>query len=201
MLVFSAYAEVFLSSRSHFSTSLSFLRVRGGVSEKWGDAWTSDLFSPRTRRCFRTLDARHVLMAVFSAYAEVFPESQAAQVLPRRFLRVRGGVSANMLVVEMGEGFSPRTRRCFYKRVYALEQWAVFSAYAEVFLLPRCLVCPAPGFLRVRGGVSTSRASSQGVTSFSPRTRRCFWMNPWHAMQDLVFSAYAEVFPLSPLTW
>ena len=50
-------------------------------------------------------------------------------------------------------------------------------------------------FLRVRGGVSPKSSAVYVEYWFSPRTRRCF--QPVRSLQgrDLVFSAYAEVFP------
>ena len=52
ILVFSAYAEVFLQTATAISTLKGFLRVRGGVSLLDRLFVCNDVFSPRTRRCF-----------------------------------------------------------------------------------------------------------------------------------------------------
>ena len=91
--VFSAYAEVFLLQILLIRLKPSFLRVRGGVSNRVTSPQDPRWFSPRTRRCFRNPEIFDNYMKVFSAYAEVFPLTD----LPTRnfgcFLRVRGGVS------------------------------------------------------------------------------------------------------------
>ena len=70
--VFSAYAEVFLVILLLFYCAISFLRVRGGVSDLVGFGLEVYLFSPRTRRCFYLLPFGYSRHGVFSAYAEVF---------------------------------------------------------------------------------------------------------------------------------
>ena len=70
----------------------------------------------------------------------------------------------------------------------------VFSAYAEVFPAKNMLAAKMKGFLRVRGGVSTTKKHLGSLAPFSPRTRRCFWVKFKDNCKVEVFSAYAEVF-------
>ena len=111
--VFSAYAEVFLSSEFKRIPCFSFLRVRGGVSNLKASAHDMGAFSPRTRRCFHLYFFCSHLRTVFSAYAEVFPKTTNTRSSNLSFLRVRGGVSLVTKDVDTAAKFSPRTRRCF----------------------------------------------------------------------------------------
>ena len=172
--VFSAYAEVFLLHRPFALGYQGFLRVRGGVSPPRYDRDRVFQFSPRTRRCFRNFKKFAGEFCVFSAYAEVFPNRPVPVVVVVGFLRVRGGVSAMFMVILFLGQFSPRTRRCFCNMGLEIEKALVFSAYAEVFLLAFIFAMWTVCFLRVRGGVSIFVVWCFSLTSFSPRTRRCF---------------------------
>ena len=113
-------------------------------------------------------------VGLFSAYAEVFRSLRWLHGKCLPFLCLRRGVSAIG-----GAGFdichfSLPTQRCFHDYGYWGQHGALFSAYAEVFLIP-----PSSGsFTRY----------------FSLPTQRCF--QPRHGRPDLnpLFSAYAEVF-------
>ncbi len=115
--VFSAYAEVFLHQTCRSSPSRSFLRVRGGVSVLGLVPVCEPAFSPRTRRCFRRQSAWTKPSRVFSAYAEVFLFLRGLFIGPPGFLRVRGGVSHREQPAGLLRVFSPRTRRCFQRRL------------------------------------------------------------------------------------
>ncbi len=173
--VFSAYAEVFPLLGRLQEISRRFLRVRGGVSAARGAEKRQRRFSPRTRRCFSIYERDKVVEKVFSAYAEVFPILLNFFFLQRCFLRVRGGVSTAPRKTNVGARFSPRTRRCFSSRGTHPLSIRVFSAYAEVFPRRNWSNCCTKSFLRVRGGVSTSRPNMPRAVPFSPRTRRCFY--------------------------
>ena len=92
-LLFSAYAEVFLTGRSILSSKLSFLCLRRGVSHPGViqdavqrlfsayaevfppitiDQFEATNFSLPTQRCFRTTTTYKTNAFLFSAYAEVF---------------------------------------------------------------------------------------------------------------------------------
>ncbi len=171
-----------------------FLRIRGGVSIASHCRLCMAMFSPRTRRCFLLSRVFTCQRRVFSAYAEVFLLILEYSRLSKRFLRVRGGVSFFVAHFSSLSLFSPRTRRCFRCKGLPPCRGTVFSAYAEVFLTLSALKAERLGFLRVRGGVSSSRIYLFIFPRFSPRTRRCFH-NPLRLLfTDTVFSAYAEVF-------
>ena len=174
--------------------TISFLRVRGGVSPSAQLSQSGTKFSPRTRRCFLHLKRHFSTLKVFSAYAEVFPKMTGYPMPRGSFLRVRGGVSAWDVSAATRTRFSPRTRRCFSIFRTFKHSRKVFSAYAEVFphstaraFMPNC-------FLRVRGGVSIFEQSLYQFFEFSPRTRRCFFGEETARSHYHVFSAYAEVF-------
>ena len=149
----------------------------------------------------RVEDLKEYLTQVFSAYAEVFLKGTTMKNNEFSFLRVRGGVSCILCTIRTNKKFSPRTRRCFCFVYRRHERTGVFSAYAEVF--PCGPACRLPGcrFLRVRGGVSNSDNVPTRRSVFSPRTRRCFRHLRHSRHRAVVFSAYAEVFPLRELEY
>ena len=73
----------------------------------------------------------------------------------------------------------------------------LFSAYAEVF--PRQVVTTLPkiSFLCLRRGVSMSLKPVVSRSPFSLPTQRCFSSAPSSRRSSGLFSAYAEVFPLT----
>ena len=118
-------------------------------------------------------------------------------VFQQRFLRASGGVSLLSARLLRMAWFSPRKRRCFYHSVLAMCSVYVFSAQAEVFLILGIMGTPGACFLRASGGVSIRHLYTSLCYGFSPRKRRCFYeRSPSSAFAD-VFSAQAEVFPLS----
>ena len=134
---------------------------------------------------------------LFSAYAEVFLTLPALKSLRRAFLCLRRGVSNSddfrevcVAFLCLRRGVSTLTRSVIFSNT-------LFSAYAEVF--PSLPVCPKP------------------TVSFSLPTQRCFPLGRNKKLADLtflclrrgvssvllvvpfsvlLFSAYAEVFPL-----
>ena len=77
----------------------------------------------------------------------------------------------------------------------------VFSAQAEVFLLMKSVMMMALCFLRASGGVSTYFHIIILKKEFSPRKRRCFPPTLLDQVSGGVFSAQAEVFLNSNLTY
>ena len=70
----------------------------------------------------------------------------------------------------------------------------LFSAYAEVFLPRRVAVSDRGTFLCLRRGVSKQRLLRLWWICFSLPTQRCFReLMQWWA-DEILFSAYAEVF-------
>ena len=71
----------------------------------------------------------------------------------------------------------------------------LFSAYAEVFLALFKAVKAAFSFLCLRRGVSVLNAAWKQSKYFSLPTQRCFFFDLIPFGNELLFSAYAEVFP------
>ena len=72
MLLFSAYAEVFLPRLHHRDQLHPFLCLRRGVSGLEIGAKVDIIFSLPTQRCFRSYADYLEAEKLFSAYAEVF---------------------------------------------------------------------------------------------------------------------------------
>ena len=90
--------------------------------------------------------------------------------------------------------FSPRKRRCFFVLENSALFEKVFSAQAEVFPILDIGLKKMERFLRASGGVSIALLPIWMVIAFSPRKRRCFFLEPRPAVRSTVFSAQAEVF-------
>ena len=193
-IVFSAQAEVFLAPRPAAISHTGFLRASGGVSNSAHRSFMYRRFSPRKRRCFPGRHRRRRNVNVFSAQAEVFLPFSVALKVPRGFLRASGGVSQKIGAVSIGSSFSPRKRRCFIR--YGVEEVEdhVFSAQAEVFPSKTCSARSTSGFLRASGGVSRVERVTKPLKEFSPRKRRCFYVDDAPAGLHVVFSAQADVF-------
>ena len=115
--LFSAYAEVFLTSRNPLSR------------------WTH--FSLPTQRCFFCgLDCIPPGL-LFSAYAEVFPDSPGQSPPRNPFLCLRRGVSDTSILQYGRTCFSLPTQRCFHTSYSQPLHQFLFSAYAEVFSLAK----------------------------------------------------------------
>ena len=71
----------------------------------------------------------------------------------------------------------------------------VFSAQAEVFHRSKISLTLRISFLRASGGVSKIMNTTKFSRKFSPRKRRCFFVNNIINGMFAVFSAQAEVFP------
>ena len=93
--------------------------------------------------------------------------------------------------------FSLPTQRCFPKLRHSNLQSSLFSAYAEVFPLRKRFGVQLATFLCLRRGVSRSTPQGAPLTCFSLPTQRCFQAEPRNRTSALLFSAYAEVFPVA----
>ena len=71
--VFPAYAGVFLTSCLKWTIIRGLPRIRGGVSCPYFEEMGLSKSSPHTRGCFYPLHAVRATLAVFPAYAGVFP--------------------------------------------------------------------------------------------------------------------------------
>ena len=131
---FSAYAEVFPLQAFGNSLRSFFLCLRRGVSDLDDFVWQLVVFSLPTQRCFSLERKSQIHLALFSAYAEVFPKtcrqcltaaalfSAYAEVFPYRvpalhlawaFLCLRRGVSVEGELSKRVSHFSLPTQRCF----------------------------------------------------------------------------------------
>ena len=113
MLLFSAYAEVFLPRLHHRDQLHPFLCLRRGVSGLEIGAKVDIIFSLPTQRCFRSSPSSTTSGALFSAYAEVFPRSALSRSACITFLCLRRGVSGISELQCSHSGFSLPTQRCF----------------------------------------------------------------------------------------
>ena len=217
--LFSAYAEVFLSSARWTTPCLTFLCLRRGVSEFGAPLMRRQTFSLPTQRCFSVSPRVSVIDWLFSAYAEVFPPARVPRSLTQPFLCLRRGVSFLSEKFGSYHDFSLPTQRCFQRLLRLPDPWRLFSAYAEVFpppkslgRSPRTFLCLRRGvsyitepaeqidghtFLCLRRGVSRLRSRLRFYAAFSLPTQRCFHTSYSQPLHQFLFSAYAEVFSLA----
>ena len=111
--LFSAYAEVFLSSTALSPSTGTFLCLRRGVSQAFDQPITPPGFSLPTQRCFSRLKAGKPMSYLFSAYAEVFPIYRVSAGRRSAFLCLRRGVSCRATWYRREFFFSLPTQRCF----------------------------------------------------------------------------------------
>ena len=153
-VLFSAYAEVFLKKKPDYIAIATFLCLRRGVSAGSGSGLRLPRFSLPTQRCFwktlYPLQSQHL----FSAYAEVFPDTLQSGFSALTFLCLRRGVS------DLDD---------FVRQLVVL-----FSAYAEVFLDSGSGAAENAAFLCLRRGVSRRKRLLKSQRSFSLPTQRCF---------------------------
>ena len=112
--LFSAYAEVFRIRSYTHPGRLTFLCLRRGVSLSIKKRDSDPAFSLPTQRCFLCLFNPKALPSLFSAYAEVFLQSQMLAIEKEPFLCLRRGVSVIARGCEVSVGFSLPTQRCFH---------------------------------------------------------------------------------------
>ena len=112
--LFSAYAEVFPKETHDEPQPPPLLRIRGGISKHNQLVAPGVSSSPHTRRYF--LDWRKVggAKVLFSAYAEVFPDTNRDEYLEAPLLRIRGGISEVLHEFPHRVDSSPHTRRYFH---------------------------------------------------------------------------------------
>ena len=175
---------------------IAFLCLRRGVSHSGRRRRPLRPFSLPTQRCFQPRHGRPDLNPLFSAYAEVFPDlTSMPQSLPP-FLCLRRGVSIILCHIAFGATFSLPTQRCFSGYCSGGERRELFSAYAEVFLTSPKISLRVHSFLCLRRGVSGGNGCVRDGSNFSLPTQRCFSMFQFPLSDVVLFSAYAEVFPL-----
>ena len=112
--LFSAYAEVFPIGARSDPARKTFLCLRRGVSRPGAFPSGRIGFSLPTQRCFHQCRKEVAGIDLFSAYAEVFPDTLQSGFSALTFLCLRRGVS------DLDD---------FVRQLVVL-----FSAYAEVFL-------------------------------------------------------------------
>ena len=95
--------------------------------------------------------------------------------------------------------FSLPTQRCFLLSAVWARPSCLFSAYAEVF--PRLFrsLADSGTFLCLRRGVSGWLWPCSRQSHFSLPTQRCFPLRRCFSTKLVLFSAYAEVFPITSL--
>ena len=192
--LFSAYAEVFLIPKQVVVAGTTFLCLRRGVSPGSGRPIWDLHFSLPTQRCFLTASRAYPVIALFSAYAEVFPGCICFAIFCVPFLCLRRGVSETVSASFALAAFSLPTQRCFLVVPAVGVRDVLFSAYAEVFpgiSVPQAICLT---FLCLRRGVSTKADEVLAALRFSLPTQRCFLFSDLGVSWKDLFSAYAEVF-------
>ncbi len=132
--LFSAYAEVFLSSARWTTPCLTFLCLRRGV-------FISKMITISSN-------------ALFSAYAEMFPLEGTTKHLYFACLCLRRGVSVIVIEIISSCYFSLPTQRCFPDIKQLFLQPILFSAYAEMFPSTQSEQSDVWAFLCLHRGVS-----------------------------------------------
>ena len=194
-LLFSAYAEVFLSPKAPKPWKATFLCLRRGVSARITARSSRISFSLPTQRCFPPEKGKGAALDLFSAYAEVFPVVSDALAALAAFLCLRRGVSipARPFLVpgvtflclrrdvstrRYNQAFILRlslpTQRCFRDSDRNYIELLLFSAYAEVFPRHQAAFSPADPFLCLRRDVSIDTIRAERRLGFSLPTQRCF---------------------------
>ena len=113
------------------------------------------------------------------------------------FLCLRRGVSTTGYQPLPGSNFSLPTQRCFRRIRIRSPASPLFSAYAEVFLEDALPTSVSASFLCLRRGVSRYLAKRVLGFDISLPTQRCFQAAEREVRRKRLFSAYAEVFPIS----
>ena len=113
------------------------------------------------------------------------------------FLCLRRGVSSQRHLLCRVGCFSLPTQRCFSSPRFLRVPFPLFSAYAEVFLEDALPTSVSASFLCLRRGVSRYLAKRVLGFDFSLPTQRCFQAAEREVRRKRLFSAYAEVFPIS----
>ena len=130
----------------------------------------------------------HARYQLFSAYAEVFPKMSFDVKGSTAFLCLRRGVSPIAFRKLTASIFSLPTQRCFSVKDDVLVDSPLFSAYAEVFLIPAPIRKMLKAFLCLRRGVSKRKASIYPFPYFSLPTQRCFFRSVQSRQRPRLFS-------------
>ena len=164
----------FCHPSNHYCLYWAFLCLRRGVSAGSGSGLRLPRFSLPTQRCFwktlYPLQSQHL----FSAYAEVFPDTLQSGFSALTFLCLRRGVSRVQTDLWNLLYFSLPTQRCFCRRIQCRHCRGLFSAYAEVFLSTVSRRRKSLPFLCLRRGVSSGHQEASSGSAFSLPTQRCF---------------------------
>ena len=195
--VFPAYAGMFRKRRLGGLYPHGFPRVCGDVPATSTSMAIAVRFSPHTRGCSGTSGATRRGSSVFPAYAGMFRLVVSSLSLTRRFPRIRGDVPAMVNDASSPFTFSPHTRGCSGCGAAFIQPVVVFPAYPGMFQ-PVLRTLPTPnGFPRIRGDVPTANPAAEGAIRFSPHTRGYSGCCARPPQKEVVFPAYAGMFPKS----
>ena len=95
---------------------------------------------------------------------------------------------------------SPRSWRCFFRKLAEMGKSDVFSTLVEVFRSQSSQKVSESGLLHARGGVSTAATHSSSKIESSPRSWRCFSSDRKYHDLAVVFSTLVEVFLAPAIT-
>ena len=132
--VFPAYAGMFRKAWQILGSGLGFPRIRGDVPDACTLSLVDGMFSPHTRGCSCSVIFRARDCKVFPAYAGMFRCAAAVPHHRGRFPRIRGDVPTGLSNTRWPWKFSPHTRGCSDWRPDHGYYFAVFPAYAGMFL-------------------------------------------------------------------
>ena len=173
--VFSTLVEVFLANVLLEEAEDGLLHARGGVSTDFSVNNIFGVSSPRSWRCFKFGLNRLQRLLVFSTLVEVFLLRCRYCKSRKRLLHARGGVSRIGFFELINTWSSPRSWRCFFRKLAEMGKSDVFSTLVEVFRSQSSQKVSESGLLHARGGVSTAATHSSSKIESSPRSWRCFF--------------------------
>ena len=134
---------------------------------------------------------------IFSTYVEVILIFAIISYNSCNFLHVCGGDPITTISSNANKLFSPRMWRWSQLTRTIGIQSKIFSTYVEVILILKRSVIQTMNFLHVCGGDPESETGNDEWKKFSPRMWR--WSSPTNrdALNELIFSTYVEVIPIS----
>ena len=133
VLVFPAYAGMFLAETQLPGLQRGFPRIRGDVPKHARRKTFQPRFSPHTRGCSPGGVAWVDRDRVFPAYAGMFLCDERNIIVPFGFPRIRGDVPPISRPSWRQWGFSPHTRGCSHAIAWRFVGLSVFPAYAGMF--------------------------------------------------------------------
>ena len=125
----------------------------------------------------------------------MFPHITRRHVDMPCFPRIRGDVPSCRSKKPWSNKFSPHTRGCSELVAHTMYAYYVFPAYAGMFPADEPHQSKPKRFPRIRGDVPPDIFPASLWVEFSPHTRGCSVLYEESPATDVVFPAYAGMFP------